>query len=43
MLYSERAYFDGDHCAHVGAYEERNRLAGIESRARASRRRIRDR
>lgn len=25
--YAERAYFDGDHCAHVAAMLEHNRLA----------------
>jgi hypothetical protein len=30
MTYSERAYFDGDHCAHVAAYFEAARLARIE-------------
>jgi hypothetical protein len=25
-LYAERAYFDGDHCQHVAAWEESKRL-----------------
>lgn len=36
MPYSERAYFDGDHCAHCAARDEFNRLARIEARARAA-------
>ena len=27
--YSERAYFDGDHCHHVGAWDEQLRLKRI--------------
>ena len=34
MQYGERAFFDNDHCAHCAAYAERNRLAGIDRRAR---------
>jgi hypothetical protein len=26
MIYSEAAYFDGNHCAHCGAWEEWLRL-----------------
>jgi len=29
MAYSERAYFDGDHCAHCAARDEFMRLARI--------------
>lgn len=29
MPYSERAYFDGDHCAHCAARDEFMRLARI--------------
>jgi hypothetical protein len=36
MIYSEAAYFDGNHCAHVAAWEERRRLDGINRRARAA-------
>lgn len=32
MSYSEAAYFDGNHCAHVAAFEERERLAVIAKR-----------
>lgn len=28
--YSEAAYFDGNHCHHVAAYEENERLRRIE-------------
>lgn len=31
MPYSERAYFEGDHCAHCGTWEEVNRLARIRT------------
>lgn len=31
MPYSERAYFDGDHCAHCAAFDENNRLAYIRT------------
>ncbi len=34
--YSERAYFDGDHCAHCAARDEVNRLAWIAKRNRAA-------
>lgn len=38
MSYAEAAYFDGNHCAHVAAREERARLAMIAKRnARAIR------
>lgn len=36
MSYSERAYFEGDACQHVAAYEERQRLAAIAKRNRAA-------
>jgi hypothetical protein len=31
MNYAEAAYFDGNHCAHVAAYEEAKRLDRIRS------------
>lgn len=31
MSYSEAAYFDGNHCAHVAAWEETKRLARIRT------------
>lgn len=34
MSYSERAYFDGEHCAHVAAWEESKRLARIARQCR---------
>lgn len=34
MIYSEAAYFDGNHCQHVAEWEERKRLAWIERRCR---------
>lgn len=34
--YSERAYFDGDHCAHCAAREESERLAGKAEAARVA-------
>lgn len=34
MLYSEAAYFDGNHCQHVAAWEEHKRLARIARQAR---------
>lgn len=36
MIYSEAAYFDGNHCAHVAAWQERRRLDGIERRNRTA-------
>ena len=30
-IYSERAYFDGDHCAHCAARDEFMRLARIRN------------
>ena len=32
MSYAERAYFEGDACAHVAAFEERARLRLIAKR-----------
>ena len=29
MSYGERAYFEGDHCQHVAAWEEKRRLEKI--------------
>lgn len=41
MLYSEAAYFDGNHCAHVAAWEESNRLARLQRQGQeAARRRM---
>jgi len=34
MSYSERAYFEGDHCAHIATRDERDRLRHISARAR---------
>lgn len=34
MLYAEAAYFDGDHCAHVAAWEEHRRLQRLRAQAR---------
>lgn len=31
-MYSERAYFDGDHCQHCAARDEHERLRGIDRR-----------
>jgi hypothetical protein len=28
--YAERAYFDGDHCAHVAAYEDHLAILRLE-------------
>lgn len=39
MSYSERAYFDGDHCAHCAARDEFERLRRIAKRAREFERR----
>lgn len=36
MSYAERAYFESDHCQHVAAWEERQRLAAIAKRNRAA-------
>lgn len=36
--YSEAAYFDGNHCAHVAAREEHLRLEGIRKRCATARR-----
>lgn len=38
MLYSEAAYFDGNHCQHVAAWEEHKRLARIARQAREAHR-----
>ena len=35
MIYSEAAYFDGNHCAHVAAWEDAKRLARIRAQGRA--------
>ena len=37
---AERAYFDGDHCAHVAARDEHDRLRMIEKRNREALRTI---
>lgn len=34
MIYSEAAYFEGNHCQHVAAYEEAKRLERIRRDAR---------
>lgn len=34
MLYAEAAYFDGQHCAHVAAWEEHRRLQRLRTKAR---------
>lgn len=34
MLYSEAAYFDGNHCAHCAARDEHNRLERKRTEAR---------
>jgi hypothetical protein len=39
-MYSERAYFDGDHCQHVAARDEHDRLRMIEKRNREALRTI---
>jgi len=36
MIYSEAAYFDGAHVAHIAAWVEVQRLARIEARNRAA-------
>lgn len=33
MLYSEAAYFDGNHCAHCAARDEHLRLVRIRTQA----------
>jgi len=33
-IYAEAAYFDGDHCAHVAAWEDHRRLQRIRAQAR---------
>lgn len=38
MLYSEAAYFDGNHCQHVAAWEEHKRLARIARQCREAHR-----
>jgi len=38
MLYSEAAYFDGNHCQHVAAWEEHKRLVRIARQAREAHR-----
>lgn len=35
MIYSEAAYFDGNHCAHVAAWQEAKRLARIRKQGAA--------
>lgn len=35
VLYAEAAYFDGNHCAHVAAWEDAKRLARIRAAGRA--------
>lgn len=34
VLYSEAAYFDGNHCAHCAARDEVMRLARIQAQGR---------
>ncbi len=34
MLYSEAAYFDGNHCAHCAARDEHNRIERKRTEAR---------
>ncbi|WLJ71181.1 hypothetical protein [Sphingomonas phage Carli] len=36
MPYSERAYFEGDHCQHVAARDEAMRLERIAKAARSA-------
>lgn len=36
MNYAEAAYFDGNHCQHVAARDEANRLRSIAKRNRAA-------
>ena len=36
MIYSEAAFFDGNHCQHVAAWEERKRLNRIRQHARTA-------
>ncbi len=31
MIYAERAYFDGDHCAHIAARDDYLRLRRIDN------------
>lgn len=38
MIYAEAAYFDGNHCAHVAAYEDNRRLSRLREAARRNRR-----
>lgn len=35
MIYSEAAYFDGNHCQHVAAWEDAKRLARIRKQGAA--------
>lgn len=35
MIYAESAYFDGNHCAHVAAWEDAKRLARIRAQGAA--------
>lgn len=39
-MYSERAYFDGDHCHHCATRDEHDRLRRVEKRNREARRAI---
>lgn len=40
-MYSERAYFDGDHCAHVAARDEHARLERLRKQGeRLAKRRV---
>lgn len=34
MMYAEAAYFEGNHCQHVAAYEEAKRLERIRNESR---------
>ena len=38
-MYAERAYFDGDHCAHCAARDEQKRLERIAERCLVEQRR----
>lgn len=38
MIYSEAAFFDGNHCQHVAAWQENERLRRIDRRAAQHRR-----
>jgi hypothetical protein len=39
MMYSEAAYFEGNHCQHVAAWEEAKRLARLRKQGQEAARR----